>query len=157
MMRNILRVSSQIAANPTPQRSDRSNWLQAAGFITPARRAPPLPPEPVSSFTEAQRLNPENKSQCSETSTPDKPSMDKAPSPDNVDTCTSIADRVSDKTQQSPEVVDERRADLACKSQSQLESDAESKQKQINRVFMNLKIAEKVRFSNAYYQGLIDS
>ena len=37
-----------------------------------------------------------------------------------------------------------QQADPGCKSPSQLESDADAKQRRINKAFMNLKIAEKV-------------
>ena len=142
MMKTILRVSSEIAETPTPVYY--SNWSKRSDGM-PVRRA-------RFRTVETQRLDPESKSQCSEISTPDKPSMDKPPSPDGVtQSDTSIADYVSDKMQQP-------RPAPARKSQSQLESDAESKQKQINRVFMNLKIAEKVRlsFSKLNYECMLE-
>ena len=167
MMRNIYSVSSQIAAVPTPigliarpASTDVANRtifrryrsdVPLDGFITPARRRALLQTIPS---LDIQSLGPENKLQCaSETSMPE-PSMDKPPSPDSVaqsDTLITV-DYVSDKMQQS-QLIDER-ADQAYKSQSQLASDAERKQKQINRVFMNLKIAEKVKFNfnTRYYE-----
>ena len=160
MMRNISRVSSEIAKSCSPQSDSEPPYalpggaaavpfrryrsdVPLDGFVTPpraypARRAPWQTASPL--VNSNRQLDPENRSQCSETSIPDNPL-----SPDESDTSiadyvvASEANYVGDEMQQSNE--------RACKSQSQLESDAESKQKQINRVFMNLKIAEKVNFN----------
>ena len=157
MMRNISRVASEIAKKPSPQTPRGGRRAAAAliqfrrcrsdvpldGFVTPPREYPErcasAPSQTASPLVTplTRQLDLENRSQCSEISVPDNP-----PSPDESDTSiadyvvASEANYVGDEIQQSNE--------RACKSQSQLESDAESKQKQINRVFMNLKIAEKV-------------
>ena len=134
MMRNIYRVSSQIAESCSPQsplgrgefRPYRSD-VPLDGLITPPR---PYPARRALA-TSTRQLDPGNRSQYSETSIP--------PTPDSIaQNDTSIADYVGD----------ESRNERACnkKSKLQLASDAESKQKQINQVFMNLKIAEKVSF-----------
>ena len=162
LMRNISRVSSEIAKSCSPQSPGAAALLPTEfrryrsdvpldGFVTPpraypARRAPWQTTSPLVT----RQLDPENRSQCSETSIPANP-----PSPDESDT--SIADYVVASGSEANYIGDEMQQsnERACKSQSQLESDAESKQKQINRVFMNLKIAEKVNFNYEWMYELL--
>ena len=140
MMRTISRVSSQIAKSQSPAehgaataslpfRRYRSDVPLDGLAVTPPRACPVRrAPWQTASSLVTRQLDPENRSQCSETSS-------------DCVVASEAANYVGDEIQQSNE--------RACKSQSQLESDAESKQKQINRVFMNLKIAEKVCWFNA--------
>ena len=101
----------------------------------PATEPHRRPNRAQSSLVTARQLKPECESQC-----PDETYS-------NITESDTISDNDKPSQQQLQSVDDAEPLALQRKSKPQLENDAEAKQKQINKVFMNLKIAEKVNCS----------